>query len=117
MMAKKYQRKRIKLHVHSEFVKTLVSKEESMIDYAKKQKFDSDTINYVRKLTHLIEWLEIEWNFGELKSVVCFQIYRRHYGPEQPRIQTSVLGHWFVHSLVCLHCSLIHSRAHEKVND
>ena len=30
-----------------------------------------------------------------------------HCGPEQPRIQTEVLGHLLVHSLDCSHCSLI----------
>ena len=60
-----------------------------------------------------------------------------HYGPEQPRIQTEVLGHSLVrllvrpdHSLICLlhtacfayalrraHWFIHHSRARGKVND
>ena len=32
-----------------------------------------------------------------------------HGGPEQPRIQTGVLGHSLVSSLVCLHRSLVYS--------
>ena len=30
-----------------------------------------------------------------------------HCGPDQPRIQTEILGHSLVHSLVRLHCSLV----------
>ena len=30
-----------------------------------------------------------------------------HYGPKQPRIQTEVLGHSLVRSLVRSHCSLV----------
>ena len=35
-----------------------------------------------------------------------------HCGPEQPKIQTEVLGHSLVLSLVCLHRSLVCSLAH-----
>ena len=47
-----------------------------------------------------------------------------HCGPEQPKIQTEVLGHSLVPLLVCSHCSLVrllayfaHSLARVTVND
>ena len=71
MMAKKYQRKRVQLHVNSDFVKTLIGKGiSSMTEYAKIKKFDSDTLNYVKKLENLEEWLDIEWHFGGLTASV-----------------------------------------------
>ena len=45
-----------------------------------------------------------------------------HFAPEQPRIQTEVLGHSLIRSFVCLFvCSFAHSltlsQARGKVND
>ena len=50
---------------------------------------------------------------GECNNCAGFGLHlysTLHYGPEQPRIQTEVLGHSLIHSLVCLHRSLICSQ-------
>ena len=49
---------------------------------------------------------------ASMRSVSSREALPRHYGRKPPRIQTEVLGHSLVRSLVRLHRSLVRSLAH-----
>ena len=64
IIAKKYRRHWVSIHVESDFVQSVVKKGDRMAKWAENADLHVISKKYVKRLEHLMEWLTVEWNFG-----------------------------------------------------
>ena len=71
VMAKKYRRHWVAINVESDFVNAVVNKRPKMVEWAEQADLDCNVKSYVKELEHLMEWMNVDWNFGQFLFCSC----------------------------------------------
>ena len=66
MVAKKYKRFKVELHVNSDFLQSIMRRIPNNIVWPRQGgiNLSQDIRRYVEKLHQLMDWMDIDWNFG-----------------------------------------------------